>query len=218
VKWLKKKGYKLDVIRKGTILSVLSTGFITFHDCLNFTTSCSLATFIAMWGSGQEMKSIWPYELYTNINEIKEAQIFPSIRDFRSTLKRPKNVEKVKLENALSRMVFALDIDENELARLTDISPESFRILGDGSVGIDSDVVIDANVDIEDYAIAYIQFNEQKLGNNDFNMLDYLKRYNTADTKLLLDAMDNYHSEMFVAFDARPLDFVGIPGKSSKKT
>ena len=82
----------IQVLKKNTSYISISTKDIAFKDALKFTAPCGYDKFARVW-EAPTFKSIWPYSLYSNINEIKLAKKFPPLSAFASTLKGDKKPE-----------------------------------------------------------------------------------------------------------------------------
>ena len=76
---------KLNIIKKSGKYFSISTEKFNFKDALNFTSPCTYERFARVWGAPSG-KSIWPYSLYSSIEQIKSAKTFPHYRQFTSKL------------------------------------------------------------------------------------------------------------------------------------
>ena len=83
---LKKRGGRLNILKKNTAYISIQNDTLSFKDALRFSSPCSYDKFIKVWEVEGE-KSIWPYSLFNSIEEIKSAKKFPKYTDFRSNLK-----------------------------------------------------------------------------------------------------------------------------------
>ena len=82
-----KNKQKVSMLKKANSYMVLQVGDLTFKDVLNYTAPSSLSKYLRQWGA-TETKGIFPYELYTRIEEIEAAEEFPTQDQFYSTLKK----------------------------------------------------------------------------------------------------------------------------------
>ena len=97
---------EFNTIKRGTgYMSVTITkkyeerkASITFRDVLNYTAPCRLSKYLKQWGSVLN-KSIFPYSLYSSIEELACATEFPAYADFFSELTQS-NVDKNEYETA----------------------------------------------------------------------------------------------------------------------
>ena len=90
---LKKRGGKINILKKMTAYISVQNDTLSFKDALRFSSPCSYDKFVKVWEVENE-KSIWPYTLYNSIEEIRSAKKFPSFTQFKSSLKGGKLPEK----------------------------------------------------------------------------------------------------------------------------
>ena len=64
---------------------------IVFRDCLNYTAPCSMDKYCRQWGA-KLTKSIFPYSLYSSVEELKSATSFPKYEQFFSELKQVEQI------------------------------------------------------------------------------------------------------------------------------
>ena len=62
-------------------------GDIVFKDILNYSAPCSLEKYLSQWYNGQAKKSIFPYQHFSKIEEIRNQFWFPPREAFYSDLK-----------------------------------------------------------------------------------------------------------------------------------
>ena len=60
---------------------------VVFKDVRHYTSPCNLDKFLKTWQAPAE-KSVFPYQLYSSIEELEQATEFPPIEDFYSDLKQ----------------------------------------------------------------------------------------------------------------------------------
>ena len=83
---LKKRGGRINILKKMTSYISIQNDTLSFKDALRFSSPCSYDKFVKVWEVKNE-KSIWPYTLYNSIAEIRAAKKFPSYTQFRSSLR-----------------------------------------------------------------------------------------------------------------------------------
>ena len=83
---LKKRGGKINILKKMTAYISVQNEHLSFKDALRFSSPCSYDKFVKVWQVENE-KSIWPYSLYNSISEIRAAKKFPSYTKFASSLR-----------------------------------------------------------------------------------------------------------------------------------
>ena len=76
---------ELSLIKKGAQYFYIGTSKFLFNDTLHFTSPCNYSAYLRQWGASEE-KSIFPYSLYSSVEELEAATEFPSHQDFYSTL------------------------------------------------------------------------------------------------------------------------------------
>lgn len=76
----------LNVIKKCNMYFAITCEMVTFKDALNYTSPVTLATYLKQWGV-KETKSIFPYSLFTSVEEIRSTVDFPPYEAFFSSLK-----------------------------------------------------------------------------------------------------------------------------------
>ena len=83
---LKKRGGRINILKKQAAYISIQNDTLAFKDALRFSSPCSYDKFVKVW-EVQNEKSIWPYSLYNSVEEIRNAKKFPKYTDFRSSLK-----------------------------------------------------------------------------------------------------------------------------------
>ena len=84
--YLRVKCGKVVPLKKMTSYMSIATDQLCFKDALRFTSPCSYDKFVKQWGA-TTVKSLWPYSLYTDIQEMKQAKKFPPRSAFKSELR-----------------------------------------------------------------------------------------------------------------------------------
>lgn len=81
-----------NVLKRGARYFTISTEEVVFNDSLNFTAPCNLSSYLKQWKVKEE-KSIFPYQFFSSVEELKECTEFPPINAFYSSLTK-KTVEQ----------------------------------------------------------------------------------------------------------------------------
>ena len=68
----------------------------SFRDFMNYTSPMSLAAFSKSCGIQDISKSVFPYELYTDVQQLRNEKDFPAYKEFQSSLGRRFNPSYVK--------------------------------------------------------------------------------------------------------------------------
>ena len=76
----------INVLKKGTSYFSLTIGKLHFKDLLNFTANMPLDRYLKTW-TADCVKLLYPYEKFSNIEEIRAQIEFPGIEEFKSSLK-----------------------------------------------------------------------------------------------------------------------------------
>ena len=148
---------------------------------------------------------------------------FPALPYFKSSLRRPVNVDIEELEKNLSRIYNEAEVERKEIERICGMT--CFNILEDNhEFKISFPILEDYKtfVDLEGYSKSYLYFTgEQNQKRSDghrheYNMLDYFLHYNSLDTEVLIQAMTNYRNSSIESFNVNPLEYMGIPGLAGK--
>jgi len=75
-----------NFIKKGASYFHIETKLFIFNDTLHFSAPCSYSQYLKQWGVA-EYKSIFPYELYSSVEELEAAIEFPDRSAFFNQLK-----------------------------------------------------------------------------------------------------------------------------------
>ena len=81
----KRKGYKINCIKRGTRYLNVTIGDFSFRDILMLSSPCKLSDYLKTWKTS-ECKSIFPYQKYKSIEQLENDTTFPPIEDFYSSL------------------------------------------------------------------------------------------------------------------------------------
>ena len=115
VEYALQRKIEVSVLKKGSKYFNVKVGSIIFVDILNFTAPCSLEKYLSQWYEGEVKKSVFPYQHFSTIEEIRNQIEFPSHEAFYSDLKQ-KNLpieeyEKAKREYDYRRSLPATNSD-----------------------------------------------------------------------------------------------------------
>ena len=85
--YAQRRNMELKLLKKGSRYFNISIGKVIFKDILSFSAPCSLEQYLANWYSGQARKSIFPYQHFESIEQIRQCLDFPPREVFWSDLK-----------------------------------------------------------------------------------------------------------------------------------
>ena len=148
-------------------------------DVRRYLSGGSLSRFVNDWGI-KENKSIYPYDLFKSIAEIKECRTFPKYKEFISQLGNPNYVENLSTYMTLS------EEDKKELNDNEDIEIKKLHICP------------------KTYLQRKHEFNEKIAIGEYSSFLDYLKAYNINDTKILSLAFKKYIDAFKTSYGENP--------------
>ena len=196
--------FPINVIKRGNKFMTLQIENIVFCDVLNFTSGCSLDSFARMWGSTQS-KGIFPYEKYTTIDQMENDNTWPSMIDFKSTLKNPSYAtSEQELMDNFKLINSVLNVTEFEYVQKLSMYTTSTEINQLLSQKFPAS--------ISSYVETWKYFEQEKNSGFMGNMLEYLKYYNSLDTEVLCDSFKNYIHSFIDNFGVNPNDFCSLPG------
>ena len=200
----KSKNYMFKVLKRGNQVMCLRYAGLIFVDCLNFTSGCSLDSFAKMWGA-ENSKSVFPYEKYQDIAQMANDKLWPSMIDFKSSLRVSKFQYKVDEIKQIFENV-KKELNVNLPTFLSMVTPT-------GSVqSIDELCNQKFPVCLMTYSKMWIFFTRSITEGRMDSMLDYLIYYNSLDTEVLADAFSNYVESFINNFNLSPIGFVSLPG------
>ena len=202
--YAKNHNYSFQVLKRGNHIMSLRIEKIVFADCLNFTSGCNLDSFGTMWGSSCA-KAVFPYEKYSSIGEMNEDVSWPSMRDFKSSLKCNKyhyTLEEIK--SFFRRVSNEIDVTERKFICMT--RPDDSSCTMSELANISYPICLDTYVNMWLFYTRSINDGSMK------SMADYLKYYNAIDTELLADAFTNYVESFITNFNLSPVGYVSLPG------
>ena len=201
----------VEVIKRGSGFMMLDTDLFRYLDVLNYLAGGRLADFARSWGAEVE-KGLFPYELYTNIDEAKSAVEWPNYRNFQNSLAY-KNVPNFLNElkagfNKVNHRVSLTEFSEQfSCPEILDQSPDGVTF-PDKLVFKDSDRRFVTSP--LDYCEAWEQFEFLISCHQINNMFDFLKYYNNNDTKILATAFGNYAKCFWETFKVNPMEFFSL--------
>ena len=79
---------KFNVLKKGSRYFNITIGNVIFKDILSFSAPCSLEKYLANWFDGKAKKSVFPYQYFQSIEQIRHCLVFPPYKAFYSDLKQ----------------------------------------------------------------------------------------------------------------------------------
>ena len=201
----------VEVIKRGNGFMMLDTDIFRYLDVLNYLAGGRLADFARSWGAEVE-KGLFPYELYNNIDDAKNAVEWPNYCEFKNSLSY-KNVPNFiqELEAGFNRVSHRVSLAE--FSRQFSC-PEILEQSPDG-VTFPKNLVF-ADFDRRfvtsplDYCEAWEQFEFLISCHEIDNMFDFLKHYNNNDTKILATAFGNYSKCFWETFKVNPMEFFSL--------
>ena len=116
-----KTGEIPNVLKRGARYFTISTNEIIFNDCLNYTAPCKLSGYLEQW-KVVEKKSIFPYQLFSSVEEMVSCTEFPPVEAFYSSLS--KTAVEPEIYNATKSYY-------NRCKRLPEGHPEKMSNMGD---------------------------------------------------------------------------------------
>lgn len=209
---------KVKPIKKGSSYFELKVEMLSFRDCNNYTGPISLANFANIFKL-QMVKSIFPYEKFQSIDEMRQQILWPKYSDFYSTLYKKHQIFTEELGQILTT-----DSDLHTVADLFkrfDFQPKSFpeEYLKKPYLDVLSE---EQKMEIYDYfnisPLIYLEqekFYTEAISTGQFkNFVDYLSWYNLLDCDLLMEAMSKFIRLFETFFGATILDRLSLPGVS----
>ena len=86
-----------SILKRGSKYFTIETSRFIFNDTLNFTSPCSLSNYLKQWKI-QETKSIFPYQFFASVEDLKKCTEFPGQLAFYSSLKKEGVDDKIYQE------------------------------------------------------------------------------------------------------------------------
>lgn len=88
-----------NILKRGLQYFSITTKLFKFNDTLNYSSPCNYSKYLKQWKVKEIGKSIFPYQLYSTVEELSAATEFPSRESFYSTLTK-KEVSVEEYESA----------------------------------------------------------------------------------------------------------------------
>ena len=187
---------KVKVIRKGCALFSLIVDKLVFYDSMNFVPSMSLQKFASTFDV-RVPKGLWPYEMFSSLNEIEKCIEYPPISAFRSSLR-----------NRIDPEILTENLKQVQVNFTTKLEMLNF-------FGIED--LCDLYVLPSEYVIAKTEFDEKKRQGIWTSMLCALRKYNLDDCMILHAAMSNFCEMVNVCFGAEVLSHLTLPSLAEGK-
>ena len=184
----------VKVIKNGSKYFSLRYKHLMFLDCLNYWGHGSLVNFAQSFGV-QQGKSLWPYEKFTNINDLRNQVCFPSIIDFKSSLKPVDQTSILNEFEEIKSWMGSKIWDFFGISQCENISDQ-------------------LKVSPKDYLEVKNEYDE-KIKKGEFkNFEDQLVYYNLVDCKILKLALINFNRSMKDCFGVNLFTALSLPGLS----
>ena len=205
---------KLKVIkRNGGSYMEIRFGFIIMRDFINHSVPMTLEKFGLSCEVKEFSKAIYPYELFYNMLDVREARTFPRYSDFNSTL------AKNNYEDHLEELRFLIEkgLRNKQFEHLLDVE-EFFgwrpAFLKDVFSVSQGKVIVEDSCKLSDcletsptrFAASKWYFEE-----NCVTMLDFLEWYNLIDCKLLSASIEKYAEGFLQSWNVNVHEFISLP-------
>jgi len=208
-----KKGSGYFNLSIKTGLTVLS-----FRDVLSYLPNQSLDTFAQTWGVNMS-KMVWPYEVYTSLEQIKNIKDFPDYDLFKGTIAKKKhdvcfvNELRELLFEENKRGVFTLGRLFNFMSLVIEL-PESVLACVELPNDVDLLAVIEERLHTSPitYVESLMAFITQMASGAFSSLLDYFILYNQIDVDILMQAWTNLVKMFYDSFGQNILQSWSLPG------
>ena len=211
----------LNVVRRGLGIMTLDYQQVIFADVRNFFPAGNLDKFGKIFKT-EDVKLCFPYEEYVSIEDLTQTSSWPPYSAFKSTIKCYNDLsnmkDRLKLAFLKAEEFFSITcqdfFDQLDVYQAFDdfvpsISFPDHLIFNQQATEIFStDPVL--------YVESWIKFEEFKHLGECENMLDYLKLYNSIDTKLTTGAFTKMVKVFKNQFGENLLDYPSLPGVAYK--
>ena len=228
LKLLKKNGEEVDTIKNGSGIMQISTSQIVFMDVMRFVAGGSLDKFAKTW-SAEEVKGIFPYELFRSIEALHNCRTWPKLEHFYSSLNlNNRNVQKVADKLQKSWNIIMSCTESNTLKQLFSNrlcldkyfvnSPESipdnfnFHTLLFREDKNEDSFTVDPVLYVENW----IDFTQKLKSGECESMMDFYSNYCSKDASILAQAFSNYCSSFVKHHGVNPLDSPSLPSMASR--
>ena len=206
---------KISIIRRGSGIMQFTYGAFCFRDFINYTNPMSLEKFAQSQGlSVTNMeKTTFPYELYSEISEIKNATEFPGYTSFESSLTRDTEnfpQELIKLCNK--------ELESGKWKTADDIQ-KYFQFSSDLEIIIENGKIKELRAKngkalsnlLNSCPLKY--FKSKTIFDNECaTMSDYLRSYNLNDCILLTECIKTYAAGYFDTWKVNIHEKMSLPG------
>ena len=188
----------IKVIKKGNSIFDLNVKLLSFRDCSNYTGPMSLSKFAEIFKLPIS-KSIFPYEAYSSISEIRDQIDWPSYPAFQSSLPTKKNNHVAEISQILvdkNRFGFSTFGDFMEFFNVPTetFSCGHFDMLYLPNLNPNQQHALEQHFNVS--PINYIDQKksyESRIQSGEYTcFLDYLGEYNLLDCDLLTAAMTKF--------------------------
>ena len=182
-----KTGFQqITCIKKANSYMQITFMGLMFRDMMSFSTPITLEKFAVSCGINEMEKTVFPYELYRDITELKEATQFPHYKAFTSSLKSSYSekfldeLDKI-VEEKLSKKVW---VHVSQIIEYYNISDESLFILKNKKIiyGVEGQSLLAKSLHTSPKKY---EDSKNNFTNKYHNMLQYLEDYNLNDVRLL---------------------------------
>ena len=228
LKILRKNGEEVDAIKNGCGFMQVGTSEVVFMDVMRFVAGGSLDKFAKTWDA-DEVKGIFPYELFRTIDALKNCRHWPKSEHFVSSLNLNKrNVQKIpdKLQKSWNIVVnspkaatlkkaFANQLCLSKYFKnLPSDIPDSFdfHCLEFREEKNENSIPVDPVLYIENW----LDF-EEKIETGDCqSMMDFYASYCEKDACILSQAFSNYCESFVKHHNVNPLESPSLPSMASR--
>ena len=204
----KSRNMNFDVLKRGNQILCLRMGPLVFCDCLNFSPGCNLDSFGQMWGA-TAVKSCFPYEHYDDISAIENAESWPPIIAFKSSLGR--KIFTYEIDEILEIFTMAkssINCTEMDFVQMVRMTNEQCQI---------SDLITHQfPICLKTYVNTWVHYVKKFNAGEMSSMKDFLIYYNSIDTELLCSGFQNYVESFIRNFQISPVGYLTLPGLSEK--
>ena len=203
----------LSIIRRGTGIMQFSDGALIFRDFLNMTSPMSLDKFSESCGITDAEKTTFPYELFSDIETLRQTVEFPAFKHFRSSLANDKSKFIEELEKLVTDNV-RNGIWQNTAAANSFFGfepPIQFEAQGDKFFIAPGNLAY-AKTALHTSPKKYYSSKKVYKDEKCESMEDYLKIYNMNDCILLVKCIRSYAEGFFKSWQVNIHEKMSLPG------
>ena len=201
---------RLTVIKNGSKYIFLKISNLKFLDACNYFPSGGLADFAKSFGV-PTTKTIFPYELFRGIEEIKNTVTYPGIAKFFSSLGKTGNREVFFEEFKIVSQNFASINETLSFFGLDNLNVESFENL-EKNEEIKSQLKVSPSI----YFSEKSKFVSKMESGEYSSFLSVLIDYNLLDCKILFEAIENFNCTLKQCFGIELLSKISLPAISEQ--